>query len=74
MSTKVAVYTFNYFYGALRDLASGKDLKQLTNSEKLAIISLLAFSYEAFLNRGGQQALRCWQDSLQPKLAPPEKL
>ncbi len=71
---KLAYYSFNYLLNSIDSLKRDVDLQSIKLSERIAILTLIAFTYESFLNHAGDQAFRSWSAHMKKKLSPEGKL
>lgn len=74
MTQKFAYYSFSYLIQAINSLKEDLDLKNVKLSERVAILTLIAFSYESFLNHTGHKVFKSWGDHMKKKLSPEGKL
>lgn len=74
MESKRAIYTFSYLFQAVKDLADEEQLQTAPLVKKVALVSMLAFAYEAFANHCGEQVIKCWGADIKPKMSPLGKL
>jgi hypothetical protein len=68
------IYTHNYILDSLDHLVVGKDIENFTAVQKIPIITMLAFMYEAIANHYGEEILKVWKDEVEPKMTPMGKL
>ena len=74
MAEKLAYYGFRYMFASLESLKKDVDFESIKLSERLALLTFAAFTYESFLNHAGHHVLRSWDAHLKPKLSPQGKM
>ena len=74
MAEKLAYYGFRYMFASLDSLQKDVDFADIKLSERLALLTFAAFTYESFLNHAGHHILNSWDEHLKPKLSPQGKM
>lgn len=67
MALKNAIYTFNYLFSEVKNLAKEEPISL---ERKVTLVAMLAFAYEAFANHCGEQVVKCWGEDIKPKMSP----
>ena len=61
-------------FASLESLKKDVDFEDIKLSERLALLTFAAFTYESFLNHAGHHILNSWDEHLKPKLSPQGKM
>jgi len=68
------IYIHNHILYSLEALLHGDNLEDLNYLQKIPIITMMAFAYEALANHDGEEILSVWKKEVEPKMSPLGKL